>query len=181
MAELTEELINKLSNYQWSMIVAHDINLCIGKNNDMPWHLSSDLKRFKEITMGHPIVMGKNTYFSLPKKPLPGRLNIVLSKSLKINQDNLITYPSWQDLSDNLQKDEEYFIIGGATIFKQALPFVSKLYLTIIHSIFDCDTFLPDYHETIKNWQKMEHSAIHNDNNLTFHYETWVKDNINKS
>jgi len=67
MEELTEELITKLSTYHWSIIVAHDLNLCIGKNNDMPWHLSSDLKRFKEITMGHPIVMGKNTYLSLPK------------------------------------------------------------------------------------------------------------------
>ncbi len=178
MEELTEELINKLSTYHWSIIVAHDLNLCIGKNNDMPWHLSSDLKRFKEITIGHPIVMGKNTYLSLPKKPLPGRLNIVLSKSLNLNQNNLITYPSWQNLSDNLQKDEEYFIIGGATIFKQAFPFTSKLYLTIIHSIFDCDTFLPDYNNIIKNWQKIEHSSNYDENGLIFHYETWTRNKL---
>ena len=103
MEELTEELINKLSNYHWSIIVAHDLNICIGKNNDMPWHLSSDLKRFKEITMGNPIVMGKNTYLSLPKNPA-GRLNIVLSKSLNLNQENLISYPSWENLYNKLQK-----------------------------------------------------------------------------
>ncbi len=178
MEELTEELINKLSNYHWSIIVAHDLNLCIGKNNDMPWHLSSDLKRFKEITMGNPIVMGKNTYLSLPKKPLPGRLNIVLSKSLNLNQENLISYPSWENLSNKLQKDKEYFIIGGATIFKQALPLASKMHLTIIHNIFDCDIFLPDYNNIIKNWQKIEHSDNYEENGLIFHYETWTKNNL---
>lgn len=141
----------------------------------MPWHISSDLKRFKQITIGHPIIMGRNTYISLPTKPLPGRLNIVLSRSLKLQKDNLISYSSWQDLSKNLNDNEEYFIIGGSTVFQQALPFVSKLYLTIIHDIFPCDTFFPDYNSLIKTWNKIEHSVDIKENNLVFHYETWQK------
>lgn len=130
-----------------SIIAAHDDNLGIGKNGKLPWHLSADLKRFKKITIGHPIIMGRKTFNSLGRV-LPGRDHIVITRN-----PHLVTTPEWQSVNSldqalKLAKsldNQEIFIIGGGEIYNQALAFADKLYITHIKGNFGCDTFFPDY------------------------------------
>jgi dihydrofolate reductase len=136
-----------------SIIVAFDNRRAIGKDNKMPWHISADLKHFKAITMGHPIVMGRKTYESLPVKPLPGRKNIVLSRK-QTNGDNneiqwLHSLDEFLQLAQN--KEDEFFVIGGGEIYKALLPYADKLYITRIFASYDADSFFPEYDE--KAWQ----------------------------
>ncbi|NCU17240.1 dihydrofolate reductase [Pallidibacillus pasinlerensis] len=127
-----------------SFIVATSENGIIGKDNQIPWHLPDDLKRFKKITMGHPIVMGRKTFESIGR-PLPGRENIVLTKNKNIELEGCTVFHSEKELIDycTRKKDEEVFIIGGAYLFKMFLPYVDRLYLTKIYEQFEGDVFLP--------------------------------------
>ncbi|MCL5784802.1 MAG: dihydrofolate reductase [Patescibacteria group bacterium] len=119
----------------------------IGTQGGMPWYIPQELKRFKEITMGHPIIMGRKTFESIGKA-LPGRTNIVITRDPSFQSEGVIVVNS---LEEALQKakgqpgDEEIFIIGGGEIYKQALPLTDKLYLTMIDKEIKGDTFFPDY------------------------------------
>ncbi len=127
-----------------SLIVAIGKNNEIGKDNDMLCHLPADLKHFKEITSGHPVIMGRKTFESLPKGPLPNRRNIVISRNPELKIEGAEVYPSLDQAMLKLIDEEEVFIIGGAQIYKQMLPDADKLYLTKIHTDFpDADTFFP--------------------------------------
>ena len=128
-----------------SFIVATDENGVIGKNNQIPWYLPDDLKRFKKITMGHPIVMGRKTFESIGK-PLPGRENIVLTKNKKLELKGCTVFHSEKELIDYCKrlKDEEIFVIGGANLFKIFLPYVDRIYLTKIYKRFEGDVFFPE-------------------------------------
>lgn len=128
-------------------------NRVIGKDNKIPWHISEDFKRFKEITRGHPVIMGRKTWESLPIKPLPGRYNIVITRDLgfKINDlregKNFIVVSSLEEalkVAKGVER-EEIFIIGGGQIFQQAISIADKLYLTIVEGNFEGDAFFPDY------------------------------------
>lgn len=125
-----------------SIIVAMARNRVIGKGNQLPWHLPEDLKRFKKITMGHPIVMGRKTYESIGW-PLPGRDNIVLTRNRGFCAEGVTAI---HDLSDILDRypNSEIFIIGGASLYLLALPQTVKLYLTLIDQDFDGDTYFPE-------------------------------------
>lgn len=126
-----------------SIIVAMDEKRGIGLDNQLLCHLPVDLKHFKKITMNKPIIMGHNTYKSIGK-PLAGRLNIVLSrKSLEIPGVKIAN--SIEDSFLLAANYPEIVIIGGEQIFKASLPFVNRIYLTIIHNNFDADTFFPDF------------------------------------
>lgn len=128
----------------FSIIVAVAANNAIGKNNDLLWHISDDLKYFKKITLGHTVVMGKNTWLSLRVKPLPNRKNIIISQSLDLAADNVFvarTIPAAVDLCDS---NAENFIIGGGKIYEQFLPVASRLYITKVYQQFDADTFFPE-------------------------------------
>lgn len=126
-----------------SLIVAMSQNRVIGKNNQLPWHLSEDLKHFKQITMGHPIVMGRKTFDSIGKA-LPGRENIVITRDKNFGAANVIVMHSADDfLKWASQQTREVFVIGGAEIFKLFLPRAQKIYLTVIEKNFDGDVFLP--------------------------------------
>lgn len=119
-----------------SFIVAMDQNGLIGNNNEIPWHLPDDLKRFKKITMGHPIVMGRKTFQSIGH-PLPGRENIILTRNKNISFEGCTVFHTLEDLLDYCRnKDGEVFIIGGADMFRIFLPFVEKLYVTKINQEF---------------------------------------------
>ncbi|WAA13278.1 dihydrofolate reductase [Fervidibacillus halotolerans] len=132
-----------------SFIVAMDERGVIGKNNNIPWHLPDDLKRFKRITMGHKIVMGRKTFESIGK-PLPGRENIVLSTNPTFHCPSCKVFRDSKKLLDYcLHQEEEIFVIGGSKIFQLFLPFVEKLYITRIYHTFDGDVFFPDC-----NWSK---------------------------
>lgn len=135
--------INKKPNL--SIIVAQAENRAIGLNGDMPWHLSGDLKRFKALTMGHPVVMGRRTWESLPKRPLVGRRNIVFSQSDNFAPEGAEVVRSVNDLFNLLRDcDDEIFIIGGGRIYYMLMPFTQRLYITWVHKEFpEADTFFP--------------------------------------
>ena len=128
-----------------SIIVAQAENRAIGLDGDMPWHLSGDLKRFKALTMGHPVVMGRRTWESLPKRPLAGRRNIVFSQSEGFAPEGAEVVRSINDLFALLRDcDDEVFIIGGGRIYNMLMPWVNRLYVTWVHREFpDADTFFP--------------------------------------
>lgn len=135
------------------MIVALAENNCIGLDNRMPWHISDDLKRFKSLTTGHPVVMGRKTFESILgylKKPLPDRTNIIVSRSgFSHGFDNA---PVFKTLEDAIKYSKtfaktEVFIIGGAQIYTQAIDFADILHLTRVHKSVDGDAFFPAFNE----------------------------------
>lgn len=126
-----------------SFIWAEDLNGLIGKNNHLPWHLPADMHYFKETTMGHPLVSGANTFRSYPSV-LSGRKNIVLSEYDDYPEEVTVVN-NLDQLLEMIKKDPEteYFISGGATVFKELLPYADQLYITTINDTFIGDTFMP--------------------------------------
>lgn len=124
-----------------SIIVAVDENYGIGKDNQLPWHLPADLKYFKAVTTGHTIIMGRKTYESMGKA-LPNRRNIVISRQRALQLSDAELVHSLEEAVSLCTPDEEAFVIGGAEIFKQALPLISTMYITRIKHKFDADTYL---------------------------------------
>lgn len=128
-----------------SLIAAHDKNRGIGIHNKIPWHIPEDLKHFKEITMNHPVIMGRKTYESIGK-PLPGRTNIVVTRDQNYSADVKVVHSIDEAISYAKTIDqEEIFIIGGAEIFRQSIDKADKLYVTIVDGVYKADTFFPDY------------------------------------
>lgn len=134
-----------------SIIVAMDTNRGIGKENSIPWHIPQDFKHFKEITMGHPIIMGRRTFESLGRV-LPGRAHIIITHNVenKTEVEGLVWVDSLESAIEVAKKQKgsnEVFVIGGGEIFKEAIEksLVDKLYLTIIEGDYDADTFFPEY------------------------------------
>lgn len=125
-----------------SLIVAMARNRVIGHHNKIPWHLSEDLKRFKQTTMGHPIIMGRKTFESI-SRPLPGRENIVVTRNPHFAAED-VTIVHSLDEALNRCGEQEAFVIGGEQIYREALPQVSKLYLTLIDRDFEGDAFFPE-------------------------------------
>ena len=126
-----------------SIIVAVAQNNAIGKNNDLLWHISDDLKHFKALTSGHPVIMGRNTWNSLPRRPLPRRRNIVLTHDNDFCDEGAEVAHSIAAVFDTVRLEDESFIIGGGAIYSQFLPFVQKLYVTHVWHDFDADVFFP--------------------------------------
>jgi dihydrofolate reductase len=128
-----------------AIIVAIAENNAIGKNNQLLVHLPEDLKWFKRITQGHKVIMGKKTFFSLPKRPLPGRTNIVLSDIPGEQIEGCLMAYSIPEVIEHCDEDQENFIIGGGSVYQQFLPYAWKLYITKIHTSFEeADTFFPE-------------------------------------
>lgn len=128
-----------------SLIVALGADNAIGKNGDLLWHLPGDLKRFKETTIGHSIIMGRNTFRSLPKGALPQRRNIVVSQTLTAVEGAEVA-PSLEEALMLVKEEEEVFIIGGAQLYNSAFDKADRLYLTRVSGSFpDADTFFPDF------------------------------------
>lgn len=132
-----------------SIIAAIGKNGEIGKKNGLLWHIPEELKHFKELTMGHPIIMGRKTYESIGR-PLPGRTNIVISKNITPGVirgvETVQSLEQGIELAKKQPGADEIFIIGGASVFNQALPLAEKLYLTIVEAQFpEADAFFPDY------------------------------------
>ena len=143
----------------------------LGKNNDLIWHIKEDLANFKRITMGKKIVMGANTYKSLPKK-LEGREYIVLSHSLK-NIENGTIFSDFDKLLNYLQSlDEEVMIIGGASIYEMFLPYADKLYLTEIDASEDAQVYFP---EVDYNKFKIVKDVLSQDGDLKYRFREYVR------
>lgn len=131
-----------------SLIVAHDQNRVIGYKNEMPWHLPGDLKYFKEMTMGKPVIMGRKTFESIGKA-LPGRRNIVITRNAAYTADNVEVAESLEAALALVQDEPEIMVIGGEQIFKLALALADRLYITEIDYAFEGDTYFPAY----EGWQ----------------------------
>lgn len=125
-----------------SIIVAAAENNTIGKNNQMPWRLSDDLKYFKAVTTGYPVVMGRKTFESLGK-PLPGRQNIVITGNKDFALEGVTVVNSIEEAIDSVSEQDKVFIIGGEKIYRQFWDRAHKLYLTRVHTTVDGDTFIP--------------------------------------
>ncbi|MET3120707.1 dihydrofolate reductase [Oxalobacteraceae bacterium GrIS 2.11] len=155
-----------------TIIVAMDARRGIGIDNKLPWHLSEDLIRFKQITTGHAIIMGRKTYESIGK-PLPNRRNIVLTRQADWQAAGIEVA---QSLTDAMQlvRNDEAFVIGGAEIYSQALPYCSKLLVTEIHHDVHCDAFFPAIDH--KAWQEVERTTQHSDKNgFDYSFVTYQK------
>lgn len=133
-----------------SIIVACAQNMAIGKDNDLLWHISDDLKRFKSLTSGHTVIMGRRTFESLPKKPLPKRRNIVLTHDPEFHYDVPATATGTLEVAHSIPQvlkmiegEEESFIMGGAAVYKAFLPWVKNLYLTWVYQDFEADVYFP--------------------------------------
>jgi dihydrofolate reductase len=143
-----------------TIIVAAGEDNAIGKDNDLIWHLSDDLKRFKSLTNGHCIIMGRKTFESFPK-PLPNRTHIVITRQDQYTvPDGVIVVNNMQDALDAARKDKQPFIIGGGEIYKQAMPFVDRIEITRVHHSFpEADTHFPEIDVTFwKETGRKEHT-----------------------
>lgn len=140
-----------------SIIAAIAENRAIGKDNKLLCHIPEDLKRFKQITQDHPVIMGRTTYESLGKA-LPERINIIITRDQNYKADGCIICHSLEEALTVARKynDEEIFLIGGGQIYRQGIKYADKLYLTIVKSNFEADTFFPDYSEFKKVTFKKE-------------------------
>ena len=125
------------------LIAATSKNNALGKDNKIIWHLPDDFKRFKELTSGHHIIMGRKTFESFPK-PLPNRTHVVITRQKNYNPDGCIVVNSIEEAFEICPKNEDVFLIGGAEIYKLGLPFVDKIELTYINETFQADAFFPE-------------------------------------
>ena len=132
-----------------SIIVAMDKNNLIGKKDRIPWHIPSELMRFRELTMGKPIIMGRKTHESIGKI-LDGRDNIVLTTNKQYAHDGIIVYHDLPSIFQDYSNHEEIFIIGGSEIYQLAFPFAKKLYITYVQGEFNGDTWFPEF--SLDNW-----------------------------
>ncbi len=152
-----------------SIIVAIAQNFAIGKNNDLLFHLPNDLKRFKEITTGHPVIMGRNTLLSLPKGALPNRRNIVITDNPDEKFDRCEMVLSIEEAVEAVRNETEAFIIGGGMIYRQFYTVAGKLYLTLVHQDFDADVYFPviNYSE----WKEFYREDLFDEkNNFNYSY-----------
>jgi len=131
------------------IITAHDPNLVIGKDGKLPWKYSKDLKHFKERTMGHPLLMGRKVFEEIGEKPLPGRTNIVLSRSKDYKQVPTFSSTGAALVYAEEQEFNKLFIIGGSEIYKEFLDIADYLYITKIHATYKGDTYFPEYRDDI--------------------------------
>ncbi len=149
-----------------SLIAAIGQNRELGKDNKLLWHIPADLGRFKKITLGHPVIMGRKTFESIGS-PLPNRLNIVVTRNPNFSAPNqvVVCYSLKQALQKAAEtKTDEVFIIGGASIYQQAIKKADKLYLTVVEGNFTADTFFPDY----SDFKKVIFRQKHRQKNYTF-------------
>ncbi len=154
-----------------SIIVAVAENGVIGDGERMPWHISADLKHFKEITTGHSVIMGRKTFESLGR-PLPNRRNIVITRDVTYTAVGVEVVHSLEE-AIALTKDNDNFIIGGGEIYRQAMPFADRLYITHIRATFEGKTTFPEIDE--KHWHIVEQSETFEENGIRFEYITYER------
>jgi dihydrofolate reductase len=157
------------------IIAAASENNALGKDNDLVWHLPDDFKRFKTLTSGHKIIMGRKTLESFPK-PLPNREHIVITRDKKYTPKFQSTVVhSIEAAIDLVGNNETAFIIGGGEIYKQAMPLATDMELTRVHGIFEADTFFPEINPN--NWKllKEEHHPKDDRHKYSFTYLTYTK------
>lgn len=161
-----------------SIIVAIDENNAIGKDNDLLCHLPNDLKHFKTVTEGHPVIMGRKTFESLPKGALPNRRNIVITRNKDLQFERCEMVSSIQEAINLCADESEVFFIGGGTIYNEAINFADKLYLTRIHHQFEADTFFPAI--TPSQWKEISKEDFLPDEKHKYGYSFITFDKIKR-
>lgn len=131
-----------------ALIAAMSENGVIGRENRLPWHIPEELQYFKKMTVGKPVIMGRKTFESMGSKPLPKRLNIILTHDKAFSADNCEVVHSVEQALQLVSNHEEVMVIGGAKIYQAFLPLASRLYLSVIHQKIEGDTFFPDWDES---------------------------------
>ena len=143
-------------------------NNALGKDNQLIWYLPADLKRFKKTTLNHAVIMGRKTYESLGK-PLPNRTNIIITRDKNYKVEGCVVVNSLKEaLKAAAEVDENPFILGGAEIYKQAMPFTDKLDITFIHHQFEADVFFPEIDKAI--WKETSREDFKADENNKYNY-----------
>jgi dihydrofolate reductase len=150
-----------------SLIVAMSSNRAIGVDGKMPWHLPADLKRFRQITLGHPVIMGRKTFEAIGK-PLPGRQNIIISRNAAYQQPGCQVFADIPSCLAACAGCEEIFVIGGASLYQAFLDQAKLLYLTEICQVFAGDTFFPQIN--LSHWQEVERLEVEDDGSVGFRY-----------
>ncbi|MEC9091177.1 MAG: dihydrofolate reductase [Planctomycetota bacterium] len=139
-----------------SIIVAAATNNVIGRNDSLPWRLSSDLRRFKSLTMGHHLIMGRKTFDSISRL-LPGRKTIIMTRSQEFQIEGALIANTLSQAIEQAKSDPECFVVGGAEIYKQAIPLAQKIYLTRVNQAVTGDTYLPEI-----PWEQFEMTSAEN-------------------
>lgn len=160
-----------------SLIVAMTQNSVIGKDGDMPWRMSDDLRRFKKITMGHHLLMGRKTFDSIGRA-LPGRTSVVISRSAIYDDPDIRVARSLDEAIEIAAADDEIFVTGGAQIFELALPKIERIYLTRIHCTLDGDTFFPKV-----DWERWrlideQHGVADAKNQFDYSFQTYDRKSL---
>lgn len=156
-----------------SLIFAKSSNGVIGKDNTLPWHLSADLKRFKKITTGNSILMGRKTYESIGR-PLPKRKNVVITRQKDFEAKGCVVVNSLEQAIESCKGEEEIFVIGGSEIYKQAMKFADRIHLTEIHESFKGDAFAPEFDS--ENWQETFREDFEPDGKNKYSYSFIILD-----
>ena len=156
------------------LIAAAAENNALGLNNELIWHLPDDFKRFKALTSGHYIIMGRKTFESFPK-PLPNRTHIIITRQNNYHPEGCLIAKSLQEAVAKAPKNESVFIIGGGEIYKQSIEIADKIELTRVHHNFNADTFFPEIDE--KNWKLIfeEYHPKDEKHLFDFTFQTYVK------
>lgn len=156
------------------MIAAVAENNALGKNNELVWHLPNDFKRFKSLTTGHHIIMGRKTFESFPK-PLPNRTHVVITRNKNYNPEGCIVVDSIENAISICPENETSFIIGGGEIYNLGLPFADQLEITRVHHSFDADAFFPEINSD--EWKEIqtEFNQIDDKHQFDYTYQTFVK------
>ena len=156
------------------MVAAIAENNALGKDNDLLWHLPDDFKRFKQITSGHYIIMGRKTFESFPK-PLPNRTHVIITRQKNYHPEGCIIVDSMKKAIEACPKDETIFIIGGGEIYTLGMDFADTIELTRVHENFEADTFFPEIDNTKWKLTSEEHHPVDERHKFNFTYQTFLK------
>lgn len=156
-----------MKNPRLSLIAAMARNRAIGIDNTLPWRLPEDLKHFKALTLGHHILMGRKTFESLGR-PLPGRTSVIISRNSDFQAPGCVVVHSIEEAVATCKDDEEIFFIGGAELYRQALAFADRLYLTEIKAEFEGDAWFPELDHRL--WQETERRPCRSESGLEFDF-----------
>ncbi|MBX9886417.1 MAG: dihydrofolate reductase [Flavobacteriaceae bacterium] len=155
------------------MIAAAAENNALGKNNELVWHLPNDFKRFKNLTSGHHIIMGRKTFESFPR-PLPNRTHVIITRSKDYAPEGCIIVNSMEEAIAACPQEEDVFIIGGGEIYQLGMPFTDKIELTLVHHSFEADTFFPTIDEEKWTLQQSEKQLKDDKHQFDYTYQTFV-------
>lgn len=156
-----------------NLIVAVDKNWAIGKDGDQLIYLKEDLKRFRTLTSGHTVILGRKTLATFPGgRPLKNRRNLILSRNPQLQVEGAEVFSSVEELVK--QADEEAFVIGGASVYEQFLPYCNRAYITKIHAAFPADTYFPDLDKS-EEWTVSEEGESLEQDGVSYHYVTYSR------